>query len=55
MAEELRKPITGLFEKRKVYSSFIYNIWDADLADMQIVNKLNKGIRFLLCVIGNFQ
>ena len=23
----------------------------ADLADMQLVNKFNKGVRFLLCVI----
>ena len=27
------------------------NIWGADLADMQLLNKFNKGIRFLLCVI----
>ena len=38
------------FEKRKVHSSFIDNIWGADLADMQL-SKFNKGIHFLLCVI----
>ena len=27
------------------------NIWSADLADMQLINKFNKGFRFLLCVI----
>ena len=27
------------------------NIWGADLADMQLLNKFNNGIRFLLCVI----
>ena len=27
------------------------NIWGADLADMQLLSKYNKGIRFLLCVI----
>ena len=26
----------------------------ADLADMQLISKLNKGIRFLLCVIDIF-
>ena len=26
----------------------------ADLADMQLVSKFNKGFRFLLCVIDNF-
>ena len=34
VAEELQKPIIRKFKKRKVYSSFIDNIWDADLADM---------------------
>ena len=51
LAEELHKPITPKFKKRKVYSSFIDNIWGADLADMQLISKLNKGIPFLLCVI----
>ena len=36
-------------EKRKVYSPFIYSIWGADLADLQILSKFNKGIWFLLC------
>ena len=36
--------------KKKVHSSFIYNIWDADLADMQLISKFRKGIRFLLRV-----
>ena len=26
-------------------------IWGADLADMQLISKCNKGIRFSLCVI----
>ena len=51
MAEQLHKPITRNFNKRNVHSPFIDNIWDADLADMQLINKLNKGFRFLLCVI----
>ena len=32
-------------------STFINTIWDADLADMQLITKFNIGIRFLLCVI----
>ena len=51
LAEELHKPIIKKFEKRKVYSRFKDNIWGADLADMQLLSKYNKGIRFLLCVI----
>ena len=54
LAEELHKPIIRKLEKRKVHAAFKDNIWDADLADMQLINKYNKGIRFLLCVIGIF-
>ena len=54
LADELHKPITRKFKKRKVYSSFRDNIWGADLADMQLLSKFNKGFRFLLCVIDIF-
>ena len=54
LAEELHKPIIRKFKKRKVYSTFKDNIWGADLADMQLLSKYNKGIRFLLCVIDVF-
>ena len=44
LAEELHKPIIRKVEKRKVYLSFIDNIWGTDLADMQNVSgrKPNK-------------
>ena len=32
---------------RKKYT----NVWGTDLADMQLINKFNKGFRFLLCVM----
>ena len=51
LAKELHKPIIRKFEKRKVYSGFRNNIWDADLADMKLISKFNKGFRFFLCVI----
>ena len=35
----------------KVYPAFKENIWAADLADMQLISKFNKGFKFLLCVI----
>ena len=54
LADELHKPIIRKFKKRKVYSAFKDNIWGADLADMQLLSKYNKGIRFLLCVIDIF-
>ena len=45
--EELHKPMIKKFEKRKVHSAFIDNIWGADLADMQLISKF----RYLLYVI----
>ena len=54
LAEELHKPIIRKFKTRKVYSTFKDNIWVADLADTQRINKFNKGFRFLLCVIDIF-
>ena len=43
LAEELHKPIIRNFKKRTVYSGFKDNIWGADLADMQLISKFNKG------------
>ena len=54
LAEELHKPIIRKFEKRKVHAEFKDNIWGADLADMQLLSRYKKGIRFLLCVIDIF-
>ena len=54
LVEELHKPIIKNFEKRKVESSFIGNIWGADLGDMQLISKFNKEFRFLLCIIDIF-
>ena len=54
LAKELHKPIIRKSEKRRVYLGFKNNIWGADLADMQLINKFNKGFRFLLCFIDIF-
>ena len=54
LANELHKPIVRKFEKRKVYSTFKDNIWGVNLADLQLLSKYNKRIRFLLCVIDIF-
>ena len=37
-----------------MYSSFRDNIWGVDLADMQLISKYNKGIRYLSCTIDLF-
>ena len=54
LAEEVHEPIIRKFEKRKVHAAFKDNIWSGDLADMQLLSRYNKGIRFLLCVIDIF-
>ena len=54
LADELHKPIIRKFEEMKEYSSFRDNIWGADLVDMQLLSKFNKGFRFLLCIIDIF-
>ena len=51
LAEVLNKLIIRKFNKRKVHSPFIDNIWVADLVDMQSINKFNKEFKFFLCVI----
>ena len=52
LAEESHKPIIGKLSKRKIHPPFIDNIWGADLADMQLISKFNKGFRILLSVIN---
>ena len=51
LAEEPHKPFIRKFKRREVYSAFKDYIWAADLADMQLISKFNKGFRFLLRVI----
>ena len=47
LAEQVHNQIIRKFEKRKVHSPFIDNIWGSD----QLISKLNKRFRFLLRVI----
>ena len=54
LADELHKPITRKFQKRRVISNGIDDIWSADLVEMQKFSKWNKGIRYLLMVIDVF-
>ena len=44
LAEEVNKPIIKNFKNRKVHSSFVDNVWVADLADMQLISKFNKSL-----------
>ena len=54
LTEELRWPIIRKLEKRKAYFSFKDKISCVDLAGMQVISKLDKGIRFLLYWIDVF-
>ena len=37
-----------------MYSSHKDNIWGVDLADMSLISKFNKGVKYLLSVIDLF-
>ena len=51
LAEELHKPITRNFRKRRVISYGVDKIWAADLVEMQKHSKWNKGFKYVLTVI----
>ena len=48
LAEELHNPVIRKFEKRKVHSFFLENIWSTDLADMQLISTFYEGFRCFL-------
>ena len=57
LAEDLHKPVIRKFEKRKVHSSFMENIWGADLADIQLINSFvfyNVSLTFSINTHGFF-
>ena len=54
LANELHKPISSKFEKSKVHGLYEDNAFSADLADVQLLRKYNKGIKYLLCAIDIF-
>ena len=51
LTNEPNKPITKTYANRKVYSSFRDNTSEVDLPDVQLRNKYNKGVKFLLEVL----
>ena len=54
LADEFHKAINKKFKRRKFYFSFKENIWGADLADIPLISKYKKEIKFLLFVIDIF-
>ena len=51
LAFGLYRPITRKFKKCKIYSFYWDKIWSADLADVQLISKYNKGVRFLMFLL----
>ena len=47
LAKKSRTLVIRKFEKWKVHSSFIDSIWGVDVANIQLLGKFKKGIRFL--------
>ena len=51
LVEELHKPVTKKFKRRKVYARLKDHIWVAGLAEMKSLSSKNKNVKYLLCVI----
>ena len=49
LVKELHKPIIMKLKRHKIYLSFKDILCGSDLADIQLINKYDKGIPFLLC------
>ena len=54
LPEELHKPGTKKFKRRKAYAGFKDKIWAADLAEIESLSANNKIFKYLLCVIDVF-
>ena len=54
LAEEVHKPVTKKFERRKRYARFSENIWAAYLAEMESLSWKYKNVEYLLRVIDVF-
>ena len=49
LPEELLKLIIRNIENWKINSSFTRNNWGDDFADIQLLSKCNKEVRFSMC------
>ena len=50
LVKKLHNGIIRKFEKQKILMCRD-NIWGADVADIQVISKFNRGVRFLLSVV----
>ena len=51
ISRRIRQPVIRKSKKKKAHSLSVDNTWGANLGDIQLISKLNKGFRFSLCVI----
>ena len=54
LAEELHKPVTRNFKKRRVIARGVDKIWAAELVDMNAFAKDDEGVKYLLTVLDVF-
>ena len=54
LSYSLHKPSRRNFKRNKIYAPEIDSLWEADLAFVQDVAKVNDGVNYLLVVINVF-
>lgn len=53
-AYTLHKPVISRFKRRKTYSKYPFDLWQADLADLSSIASHNDNYRFLLTCVDVF-
>ena len=54
LSEELNKPVTYKFKRKKTIVNYIDHINSADLVDMKMYSKINKGYNYIFTNIDIF-
>ena len=54
LSEELNKPVTHKFKRKKTIVNYIDHIHSADLVDMKMYSKIDKGYNYILTNINIF-
>ena len=54
LAVELHKPVKTKFLRRKVSFQYIDQVWCADLVDLSVYSKENKGYKWMMNMIDGF-
>ena len=54
LSEELNKPVTHKFQRKKTIVNYIDHIHSCDLVDMKMYSKINKGYNYIFTNIDIF-